>query len=454
MSDRDRLRMLGSSEVRNAVLLNEIGVFLHDLGKLSTEFITRGTAFPHHLILRRLSRGRDPCLGEDASSLSAIHCSLTNLDLSAEEKAIAHLLYREIADPKYEISLCDDFQGELEEALSSAKRKLAPSHQRAFKQVARVAREVSTNLRWQREGEEALAAIQPSFISVQGFYDGLDQLSFVADLVEMQGHTWRPEALLPPEVKLLRALHKEEELVSQPQALGDEERLAEVRQLFCEVLANQFLEINNIRKDGPGDLGSWFWKSRLYPQSEATIALLRRFDEGATLRGEKLEAVHWLGVRSITEWAYSKVVVRQQGFGSELSLWEHSYELASLHKSAVAQALIEGQWSESEQLFWRMLQVTVERPAAGTLRQIKELVEVEYPLGNELCRNERSIHFTFPGLKDELATQLGDSLRKEIILAAKGTLHPQVILSPTMRAMEFHHAEGQELIEGYIILDG
>ncbi len=435
--------MLGSPEVRNALLLNEIGVLIHDLGKLSTEFITKGTAFPHHLILRRLSRGRDPCLGEDASSLSAIHCSLTNLDLSAEEKAIAHLVCREIADPRYEISLRDDFQKALDEALGSAKTKLAPSHQRAFNQVAHLVEAASTNVRWQKEGEEAVAAIQPPFISVPGFYDGLDQLSFVADLVEMQGRTWRPEALLPPEVKLLRALHKEEQLVSQPETLGEEERLAEVRQLVCEVLANQFLEINNIRKDGPGDLGSWFWKGRLYPQPEATMALLHRFDEQAPLEGEERETVHWLGIRPITEWAYSKVIVGQRDVGGELSLWDYSYELASLHKSAMVQALIERRWPEPDRLSWRILRVTVGRPAARALREIKELVEVEYPLGNELYRDGKSIHFTFPGLQDELAAQLGESLGKEISLATKETLQPQVILSPNMRVMELHYVVGQ-----------
>ena len=447
MSDNDGLRMLGSPDIRNAVLLNEIGVLLHDLGKLSAEFIAGEAAFPHHLILRRLSRGRDPCLGGDASPFSAIRYSLTKLNLGAEEKAIAHLLCREMADPRYEISVRGDSQKGLEEALSSARNKLAPAHQGTFDQVARVVREVSANLLRQRDGERVLAAMQPPFISVQGFYDGLDQLPFVADQVEMQGRTWHPEALLPPEVKLLRALHEGEELAGEPKASGDEGRLAQIRQLYCEVLANQFLEIHNIRKDGPGDLGSWFWKGRLYPQGEATMAALRRFDEEVTLDDEEREAVRWLGVRPITEWAYSKVVVGQRDDGKELSLWEHSYELASLHKSAVAQALIEGHWPEPARLAWRMLRVSVERPAAEALSEIKELIEVEYPLGNELYRDDTNIHFTFPGLEDEVAAQLGETLGKEIILAMKGALHTQVFLSPITSG-----ADGLSKILGHSVL--
>jgi hypothetical protein len=431
MSDRDGLRMLGSPDVRNAVLLNEIGVLLHGLGKLSKEFISGETTFPHHLILRRLSRGLDPYLGKDASPFSAIRYSLARIDLGDEEKAIAHLLSREMADPRYEISSPDDdFQEELEEVLTSVREKLAPAHAAAFDQVAGLVRDISSNLRWQREAEEAIAGIQPPFISVQGFYDGLDELPFVADLVEMQGRTWHPEALLSPEVKLLRAVYAGEELVVQPEASVDEERLGSVRQLYCEVLANQFLEIYNIRKDGPGDLGSWFWKGRLYPRSEEAMALLRRFDEGMPLDGEELETVRWLGVRPITGWAYSKVVVGRRRGGKEMSLWEHSYELTSLHKPAVVQALIEGPWPEPPRLAWRTLHVSLEEPAPEALGKIKELIEVEYPLGNELCRDESSIRFTFPGLENERATQLGEALREEILLAVKRELRPQVSLTP------------------------
>jgi len=429
MSGKDELRLLGSPDVRNALLLTEIGVLLHDLGKLSAEFIAGARSFPHHLILCRLSRGKDPYLGGDAGPLAAICCCLTELNLRAEEKAIAHLLCREMADSRHEISLCDDFRNELEEALTTARKKVARAHESAFDRVAGLVRDVSANLRWQWEGEQAIAAIQPPFISVQGFYEGLDQLPFVADLVEMQGRTWHHAALLPPEVKLLRALHREDKFVGRPRAAGAEGRLAQVRQLFCQVLANQFLEIHNIRKDGPGDLGSSFWKGRLYPQTEPMKALLRRYDEGAVLEGEELERAHWLGVRPITQWACSKVMVGQREDGREISLWKHSYELASLLKSAAAQALIEGHWTEPTRLSWRMLRVSVERPAAEALGGIKELMEVEYPLGNELCRDERSIHFTFPGLEDEPAAQLAEALREEIILVVGRRLRPRVLLS-------------------------
>jgi hypothetical protein len=365
----------------------------------------------------------------------AIRYSLAKINLRAEEKAIAHLLCRELADLGAGISSLNyDFQKRLEEVLTSVREKLAPAHEGAFDQIAGLVRDISTNLRWQREAEEAIAAIQPPFISIQGFYDGLDRLPFVADLVEMPGRTWHSEALLSPEVKLLRALCAGDKLAGQPQTSVHRERLGELRQLYCEVLANQLLEIYNIRKNGPGDLGSWFWKGRLYPRSQEAMALLHRFDEGLPLAGEELEAVRWLGVRPISEWAYSKVVMGRRRDGKRISLWEQSHEVASLHKSAMVQALIEGRWPEPARPAWRTLQVSLEEPAAEALGKTKELIEVEYPLGNELYHDESSIRFTFPGLGDEPATQLVEALRKEIVLAVNSRLRPQVSLTPIARS--------------------
>ncbi len=430
MSGKNDLQLMGRPDVRNAVLLNEIGVLLHDLGKLSGEFIAGSGSFPHHLILRRLSRGKDPFLGADASLLAATCCCLTKLDLGAEEKAIGQMLCKEMAGRGSAISVGEHAENWLEEAVCSNRKTLAGNHKTALDQVARLMRQLSAELRWQREAEEAITRIKPPLIPIQGFFEALDQLPFVADLVEMHGRTWHPEALMRPEVKLLRALHRGEGLVGLPESALDEEQLTQVRQLCCEALANQFLEIHNIRKDGPGDLGSWFWKGRLYAQNEGIKALLHAFDQGARLEPEEREAVHWLGVRPITQWAYSKVVVGGREDGRQKTLWEHAYELATLHKSAVAQALIEGCWPEPGRLSWRVLGVTAERPAPEVLTEIKELLEVEYPLGNELHRDGRSIHFSFPALEDEQATRLVGALAEEMVPIVNEGLRTEVSVSP------------------------
>jgi hypothetical protein len=434
MSENDPLRLLGSPDVRNAVVLNEIGVLLHDLGKLSAEYISAERTFSHHLILRRLCRGRDPFLGLRADSFTAIRRSLEAASLGAAEKDFTQAVCGLIAELQDRTPVHDDASpSEVRTAFTRAREMLPSYDQDAFDRVAHQAEKVAADLAWQRAEEQSIGDMRPPFFSVEGFLEGLDQLPLVADLIEMQGRTWHPEALLSPEAKLLRAMHEREEIIGHPHALINHERLADIRKLYCEVVGNHLLEVNNIKKDGPGDLGSWFWKGRLYPLPKGTAGLLDAFDEGLALEGEHREAVEWLGIRPITQWAYSKLLLGQGKNGGDVSLWDHSCRLSALHKSTMAKALIVGYWPEPSKLSWRTLRVAVERSEAEALTAIKYLVEVEYPLGNELWRNETSIHFTFPGLEDDLATRSLDRLRERTVQALSRKLRPQLSLSPLWR---------------------
>ncbi len=423
----EALRVLGSPEVRNAILLNEIGVLIHELGKLSAEFLSAGSAFPHHLILRRATRGMDPCLGSEIRPLSAVLYALRYCSLTDQERAVASLLEEKIdtltGDDRAPV---DAVSRKLEAALGDLRCAGTPDRLEAVERVGCLARGVLADWAWQIQGESGLEAMEPPFISAEGFHEGLDQLPFVADLVEMQGRTWHPEGLLPPEVRLFRAIHEREEVRGTPRSRCRVEHLVDVRELCCEVLASQLLEINNIRKDGPGDLGSWFWKSRLCARSEEAMALLRGFDRGAELEAEDRAAVRWLGVRAIARWAFGKVLVGTSRRESQTSLWEHCWTLSGLYKSSTAQALIEGLWPQWHRLSWSTLTVGLERPDPVTLDLVKGVIEVEYPLGNELRRSDTEIHFTFPGFESELATSLLDGLRAEVGRLAGGNVRPRM----------------------------
>ena len=154
-----------------------------------------------------------------------------------------------------------------------------------------------------------------------------------------------------------------------PKTLEDEGRLSEVRQLYCEVLANQLLKINNIRKNGPGDL-------------------------------------------------------------------------ASLHKSVVVQSLVAGRWPKPSQVAWRMLEIGLDQPRTDALPGIKELAEVEYPLGNEMCRDGNSVRFTFPGLEDEPAEKPVRQMEKEIVDIAGSV--PQISLIPPVLSWQGIAVEASE----------
>ena len=415
MIDCEPFTVLGSPDVRNAILLNEIGVLIHDLGKLNEEFISGRSAFPHNLILRRLTRGKDPHLGSDPRSPSAVLRALRNSVLSREERAVADLLEAEIdARRGRDRPTAAAFNTTLEEALRIVRKWSSPTQGGSSKSSHGKPGTSWQIWRGRQSKEESIAALEPPFIAARGFHDGLDQLPFVADLAEMQGRSWHPEGMLTPEVRLLRAIHEPEANYGALQSYCSVEHLAGVRQIRCEVLANQFLELNNIRKDGPGDLGSWFWKIRFYARSEEAMAQLAAFDRGAELGAEAMEAVRWLGLRAILQWAGSKVVVGTSVDGRRWSLWEHSWALSGVHKSGVAGAILAGCWPESHLLSWCTLEIGLTHPQPGDLDRIRELVEVEYPLGNELHRSDVTIQFTFPELASVTATSLLDALRLEI----------------------------------------
>jgi hypothetical protein len=196
------------------------------------------------------------------------------------------------------------------------------------------------------------------------------------------------------------------------------------------VLTNQFLEINNIRKDGPGDLGSWFWKSRLDAGREAANSLLGDYGPAATLDDEERGALKWLGVRVISRWACSKIVLGTGANGTRMSLWDHCSALAALHKSSTAQALLSGTWPEAHQLSWCRLRIEIRGAGSADVSRIKELIEVEYPLGNELMRTDTEAHFSFPGLDGRPAANLLEELRVEVGSLLERSESPEMKLSP------------------------
>jgi hypothetical protein len=434
MGQRESLRFLGRPDVRNAVLLGEVGVLIHDLGKVSAEYVSGEESFPTNLILRRLTRGQDPALGPEATPWCAVVHSLRSATLEPEERDVADAVCGQIAGGRDGDAMGSDVGLEaLEAVLSDVRDKLSAHSPQAFERVGRLARETWAALRWQMEQEKAVEALEPPFIDVEGFYDGLDQLASVADLLELGGRTWRPLEVQPPEVRLLNAIHSGGEVAGPPRSRCHPGRLADVRHLWCEVLANQFLEINNIRKDGPGDLGSWFWKSRLRAGSEAATALLGEYDGGAMLTGEQREAVVWLGVRAISRWACAKIVLGTGEDGVATSLWDHCWLLSGLYKSSVAQALLTGEWPAGDDLAWHRLRVGLPGKDPAGLTAIKELLEVEYPLGNELFRSDGEAHFTFPGLDGRLAASLVGEVEVEIHRVLGRGAFPELRLTPLLR---------------------
>jgi hypothetical protein len=120
---------------------------------------------------------------------------------------------------------------------------------------------------------------------------------------------------------------------------------------------------------------------------------------------------------------------------NEITLWDWSWSVAALYKAALAQLVIEGNGTgptSRTDLRWRTLRVTVDvlgllvrghrisdvlgyqEALDGAFDRVKQLIEVEFPLGNEIYRDSTGIYFTFPGLDDPGTNDLLAGLARKI----------------------------------------
>lgn len=115
---------------------------------------------------------------------------------------------------------------------------------------------------------------------------------------------------------------------------------------------------------------------------------------------------------------------------TDREIWDHCWTLAGLHKSSTVQALLSGRWPAARELSWRRLRVGIRQAKAAEVARIKELIEVEYPLGNELMRTDAEAHFSFPGLDGRPAANLLEELRLELGCLLGRSDSPEMHLSP------------------------
>lgn len=147
---------------------------------------------------------------------------------------------------------------------------------------------------------------------------------------------------------------------------------------------------------------------------------------------------------------------------NEITLWDWSWSTATLYKSALARLMLEYRPFDINVIpsalksplgwKWRTLRVTVDvlgllahgqrisdvlgyRQAIDEMfYQVKELIEVTYPLGNELYRDSTGIYFSFPGFADksaELATvrmEITDALSALPIFKWYPELTPEIAI--------------------------
>ncbi len=114
---------------------------------------------------------------------------------------------------------------------------------------------------------------------------------------------------------------------------------------------------------------------------------------------------------------------------NDVTLWDHSFSVATLYKTSLATFLMTGTL-DIGQLRWRLLRVNFDvlglyaralkiadllgyqEAVHKACDAIKHLIEDEYPLGNEIYRDTTGIYFTFPDI--DLIAELNQEIRCRI----------------------------------------
>jgi CRISPR-associated Csx11 family protein len=161
------------------------------------------------------------------------------------------------------------------------------------------------------------------------------------------------------------------------------------------------------------------------------------------LQGESIDEFRRRAI-AILKPALSEILGETREPANDVTLWAQSYGVASLYKPCLATLALgkypspkkNSDW-EHDNVRWRLLGIGwsglgfVERgrrPADILRRQqiiddlremLRNLVEVEYPLGNLFYQDINGAFFTFPGIEDEPACELIKELAPHIVEKAR-----------------------------------
>lgn len=142
--------------------------------------------------------------------------------------------------------------------------------------------------------------------------------------------------------------------------------------------------------------------------------------------------------------------------GNDVTLWDHSYSVASLYKAAIAKIIYENKWTEPSEIKWKIIGVQYDKlrliEKAHKLTDIigyrnltekidenvKEIIEEELPIGNEIYRDETGIYFVGPSLREDDGTLekcIRNKIIKKVDTISDGEVIPHVAISNPSRSL-------------------
>jgi hypothetical protein len=133
---------------------------------------------------------------------------------------------------------------------------------------------------------------------------------------------------------------------------------------------------------------------------------------------------------------YSNLLGETRRSANDVSLWDHSYSVASLFKSVCAKNFLD--CSKVSFCFldfkckWKIFSVNLNIPQLLTrgnklgdivgykeiikdvFKKVKSFIEVNYPVGNEIYKDTTGIYFLIPKLGDKIEIEIKDELDKQV----------------------------------------
>ena len=151
---------------------------------------------------------------------------------------------------------------------------------------------------------------------------------------------------------------------------------------------------------------------------------------------------------------FLKVLGETRRSGNDVTLWDHSYSVSSLYKSAIANMIHEKKWIDPKELKWVIIGIQYDKLSliekAHKLtdivgyreltehidEEIKKIIEEDIPLGNEIYRDESGIYFVGPAIEK---TSLENLIKKRILNRVNeisdGEVIPYVNISKPSRSL-------------------
>ena len=418
---------------QDLILLAEIGVLIHDLGKLSAEFVrakaTDGQGDDiHHLFLRRYPPQVPGFLVGYSGKLNRVKTALRYLDSVGTDQARALHAYLEA---EYKANPGLDLGGALR-----AYVKKNPGAYELIDQVEKVAKEhkkFSSELTLAKRVAQIPDDFLPGTLLTllnsltlpacpSSKKEPLLSETVIGELIE--GHHSPPAPRRVRKSEYLTMLRARDDGVDGFDSWVDKGRFPKgpkdepFKQLFAQTyIATAFGHEAQKLPVGPDEDGL---KDVRYQFTEVLADALNQVRDGKAKPAQVRACIF-----KAAETAFRQALGETRRAANDVTLWDHCYSTASLYKAALAKVLLEKALDEEYEfplpatIGWRFLWVGVDgmsffaqahhvtdilgrqRVLTDALDRVRQALEVDYPLGNEVYRDENGSVFVMPGLDGE-----------------------------------------------------